>query len=486
MLGTGRGSIATVGRSRRERQLGAGQGGRTMPTQEPLDDLRATLKVGQRLARDPDAFMAAHQAFIDVDAARFQSILDRAGVGDDCDRICFLFCEKLCIALCATLCPEPPPQVDADEVLQFTTAMAALNKRSLERLVAAAEKGDRAAFAKEVASHDLTRFCHQVCHFVCRVRCRRVCRELCNRPAITRVSSIPTPQFDAQGFGSGPSIPPFQVAPPDPAAGRGDHPVGRSSWLMGVFNLAGVTQYKVEWATSPGGPYSPIAVTVDGYDQIWPFYIPCTRSPSGGGDPGWYDVADLCLSDGGATPTTGEKTLLYWPTPPDGLYYLRLRVRNGSTELVSTPRAVRVDNTAPATPVITLELVTDDGTTKPLKCGQVKKGDGLIRVTVQASDPNFSRLSVAAHGNSSLSVPVVAVPEGTAGPAVPLSKTYNGNVADSGYPVPTSFIWDPWSDPKIVPCCYVVRIDIWDRAVLNNSWSGGHHNAGWEAIEIGF
>jgi hypothetical protein len=31
-----------------------------------------------------------------------------------------------------------------------------------------------------------------------------------------------------------------------------------------------------------------------------------------------------------------------------------------------------------------------------------------------------------------------------------------------------------------------VRIDIWDRAVLNNSWSGGHHNAGWEAIEIGF
>ena len=51
---------------------------------------------------------------------------------------------------------------------------------------------------------------------------------------------------------------------------------------------------------------------------------------------------------------------------------------------------------------------------------------------------------------------------------MPLSKTYNGNVADTGYPVPTSFIWDPWSDPLIVPCCYIVRIDIRDRAVLNN------------------
>jgi hypothetical protein len=31
-----------------------------------------------------------------------------------------------------------------------------------------------------------------------------------------------------------------------------------------------------------------------------------------------------------------------------------------------------------------------------------------------------------------------------------------------------------------------VRIDIWDRAVLNNAWAGGHGNSGWEAIEIGF
>ena len=111
----------------------------------------------------------------------------------------------------------------------------------------------------------------------------------------------------------------------------------------------------------------------------------------------------------------------------------------------------------------------------------------MIKVTVQAYDTNFSRLSVNAEGNSSLSVPVVAVPDPPGvGRAVPLSKTYNGNLADTGYPSPTSFLWDPWSDPNIVPCCYVVRIDIWDRTVINNVWGGGHGNSGWEAIEIGF
>jgi hypothetical protein len=93
---------------------------------------------------------------------------------------------------------------------------------------------------------------------------------------------------------------------------------------------------------------------------------------------------------------------------------------------------------------------------------------------------------VNAEGNSSLLVPVVAVPDPPrVGPAVPLSKTYTGNLADTGYPSPTSFLWDPLSDPNIVPWCDVVRIDIWDRTVII-VWGGGHGNSGWEAIEIGF
>jgi hypothetical protein len=455
---------------------------------DPLEELQETVAVAEKLAKQREVFDEAYEAYLANDAARFQAAIDEAGVGQDCERICWLFCVKRCVGTCFSLCREPGRKVDANEIREFTEAFAkvARSKQNLARLVSLAEKEDAKGWQAELRKHGLLPYCHQVCHFVCRVRCRRICREICGRPLITRISSIPTSQFEPQGFGNGPSIPPFQVPPPNPPGGVGDHPVGASSWLMGIFNMPTATQYKVEVASAPGGPYTPIAVPVQGYQSVWPIYIPVTRFPSGGIDPGWYDVADIPLSDGGNSPL-GEKTLLYWPTLPDGLYYLRLRVRDGSSELVSSPRAVMTDNTAPATPVINLELMKPDGTLEKLKCGKVKKGGGLIKVTVQASDPNFSRLSVNAEGNSSLSVPVVGIPDPPGvGPAVPLSKTYNGNVADTGYPAPTSFIWDPWADPNIVPCCYIVRIDIWDRTVINNVWGGGWGNSGWEAIEIGF
>lgn len=457
--------------------------------QDPLEELREAAAAAAQLAQDEKTFVEAYEAFRAGDSGRFQSILDAVGIGDRCGLICVYFCEKRCVGTCLRLCPQVPDRVvDAKEVFDFTLAIrrVAANRRQLERLVAIAAKEDVRAWQAELKKLELTRYCHQVCRFVCRVHCKRRCRELCKRPAITRISSIPVSGFDAQGFGNGPSIPPFQVPLPNPPAGVGDHPVGGSSWLMGVFNMPTATHYLVEVGSSPLGPWTSVIVPIEGYNTDppppYPYPPPSPRLPDGAG---WYEVADIFLSDGGPSPV-GEKTLLYWPTPGDGLHYLRLRVKDGANEKVSSPRAVRVDNTAPPTPLIALELVTPSGEAKPLKCGQVKKGDGLIRITVQASDPNFSHLGVAAQGNSSLSVPIVAVPEGLPGPAVPLSKTYNGNVADTGYPVPTSFIWDPWSDPRIVPCCYVVRIDIRDRAVLNNAWGGGHGNAGWEAIEIGF
>jgi hypothetical protein len=294
-------------------------------------------------------------------------------------------------------------------------------------------------------------------------------------------------QIDAQGYGNGPSLPPFQVGPPNPAAGYGDHPFGASVWLKGIFNMPTATQYLVEVSsTGPGGPYNPILVPqVEGYNNIavFPWQVPCTRMPSGGPDPGWFNVSEICDSDGGPN-AFGEKTLLYWPTsPPDGLYHLRLRVRDGITTRVSAPQEVQLDNTGPfplPKPTITLQLEKPDGTRVPLKCGQVNKGEGLIVITIHAYDPNLSGVSVTARGNSGLSVPVVDTS------SVPLSKTYNGNLAEQGYPMPTEFLWDPWNDPAIVPCCYLVYVEVNDRAILNNSYSGGHYNAGWEAIEIGF
>jgi hypothetical protein len=81
-----------------------------------------------------------------------------------------------------------------------------------------------------------------------------------------------------------------------------------------------------------------------------------------------------------------------------------------------------------------LQLQKPDGTIVPLKCGKVRKGDGLILVAIQAYDPNMSQIAVTARGNSGLSAPVVSTT------AVPLSKTYNGNILDQVYVVPTAFL----------------------------------------------
>jgi hypothetical protein len=453
---------------------------------DELTELRQTVAAADRLARDPAIFAEAFAAFQASDAAAFQAALGRAEVGKECRLICGLFCQKNCLGLCRKLCPEhPKEEVDAEEIRAFAQLLATLAKEqgALERLVAIVSSEDVEAWREEIQRRELGRFCYQLCHFLCRVRCRRRCFELCPPdPLITRVASIPVTQIDPAGYGSGPGIPPSQVSPANPAAGVGDYVFGAEATLMGIFNMPTATQYKVEISTEPNGMYEPIAVPVDSYEYSpQNFLVHVKRSPTTGTDPGWYAVSEIPLSDGGSN-ASGEKRLLDWPTAmlPDGVVYLRLRVRDGKTERVSAPQVVRTDNTFPITPAIALELQKDDGSRTPLKCGKVKKGEGLIVVTVQAWDANFSRLTVDAEGNSSLSLPIVD----TSG--VALSKTYAGNVADEGYPVPTEFVWDPWSDPRIVPCCYVVRIAIWDRAVLNNSWAGGHGNAGWEAIEIGF
>jgi len=480
--------------------------------EDPLYELRAAAHAAAALAKEPEAFNEAHKAFLESDASRFQAVLDRVGLGDECHRICVLFCEKHCVDRCWRLCPEPPRRpVDVAEVREFVQALDPITrkKQGLDKLLAAAEKEDVKAWKAELKRLGLERFCHQVCHFLCREQCQRICRKLCERPLITRVSSIPTPdQFNALGFGVGPSIPPNQVPPPPPSPPNApppdaaNHPIAGSSELKGYFNFPAATQYKVEVAPTPVGPYTPIIEDVWGWNLPNPPLIWKNRSPSGGPDPGWFNIFNVApvdppdnpfnrgifFSDGGPTPF-GEKTLVNWTTTSvsDGVHYLRLLARDpGGSVRISAPQKVQVDNTWPATPLIELQLKTSNGDLKDLKCGKVKKGDGLIRITIQASDPNFSRCYVAAQGNSSLSVPIVAVPDPPGvGLAVPLTKVYGFDVADTGYPVPTSFLWDPWSDPNIVPCCYVVRIDIWDRAVINNNWSGGHGNSGWEAIEIG-
>jgi hypothetical protein len=44
--------------------------------------------------------------------------------------------------------------------------------------------------------------------------------------------------------------------------------------------------------------------------------------------------------------------------------------------------------------------------------------------------------------------------------------------------------WDPWTD-GVEPCCYVVFVRLYDRAIVNNVWNGGHTFQNWRSITIG-
>jgi hypothetical protein len=476
-----------------------------METKDPdIQELQLTAESFEKLAANAEVFKAAHAAFTESNAEKFEAALNKIGLGEFCHLVCHLFCQKQCGGRCHKFCPQPhTEEVNAAEVLAFTKAVIPLlrDEAIVTRFWEVMNKEDVSGWNALIKKYKLERFCHQLCVLLCSWRCKRKCHLICPpKPLITRVGSIPISQIDALGYASGPSIPPFYVGTPNPAAGYGDHPFGGQVWLMGVFNFPTATEYLVEVSSNPAGPYSPILVGPQlGYDNVPPqpppppipepltgppWNTPRSRTQSGGADPGWFKIGELTDSDGGRF-TTGEKTLLMWPTSaPDGVFYLRLRVRDALMNTrVSSPQVVRLDNTGPfplPRPTITLQLQKPDGTLVPLKCGNVRKGGGLIMVTIHAHDPNMSQIAVTARGNSGLSVPVVSTT------LVPLSKTYNGNIADQGYMVPTSFLWDPWSDPRMVPCCYLVYVEVWDRTIVNNTFSGGHYNAGWEAIEIGF
>ncbi len=472
-----------------------------------IEELQHTSAVIEKLAANPDVFYEAYDAFAANDSARFEAALNKAELAEFCHIVCTFFCRKHCVGLCRKFCQnQPMDDVNAGEMLAYVQAVGPLfrDPEMVKRLLEIMESEDVGAWNEILGKYNLWRFCRQLCALLCSWRCSKRCRGICPpKPLITRIGSIPISQIDALGYGSGPSIPMFFVGYPNPSAGYGDHPFGGNVWLMGIFNMPSAAEYLVEVSSAgSAGPYNPIIVGPQGgYDQVNPSIPPPpvppdppqpstvfqyfrTRNQSTGADPGWFKINQLTDSDGGRL-TTGEKTLLMWPSPlPDGVYYLRLRVRDAAMNVrVSSPQVVRLDNTGPfplPRPTITLQLEKPDGTRVALKCGKVKKGEGLIIVTIHAYDPNMSHIAVTARGNSGLSVPVVDTS------SVALSKTYNGNIADQGYVVPTEFKWDPWNDPNIVPCCYLVYVEVWDRTIINNTYSGGHYNAGWEAIEIGF
>ena len=341
-------------------------------------------------------------------------------------------------------------------------------------LLDAVEREDADAFRKLLVRLKLERFCHCFCRWLCMIRCRRVCRVLCPPPpVITKVGNIPTQRIDGNGHATGPSSPPGTTPAPNPAAGIGHHTFGGITNIRGAFAIAAPHQYKVEFASALAGPWTPILTTIADFRLNLgpgPLFVEYPRVPSADG---WYNVADMGFA--------GVDYLTDWQTPPvpDQLFYLRLTVRTAALAQFSSPVvAVRIDNKIPDQPVIGLALQFPDGTRRPLACCERgERGNGnLVVVTLQAKDENFGSIGVSLLGGCGWSLALVAT-NGT-----PLSKTYNGNITDHGYPVPTEFLWDPWA-AGVEPCCYIIQASIGDRAIVGNHYSP-HQNTNWRSITI--
>jgi hypothetical protein len=447
---------------------------------ERMLELKQTAEAVSKLALDESAFSRTFEAFNANNAEAFRAELSRIGIIHWCRLICHFFCWRRCTKVCRIVCKQFPEfEPNIAELREFAGIMSsiAVDDALLKKLLDAVDREDVKAFEALLRRYKWGRFCFLICHWLCSVRCQRICSIFCPAPPlITHIENIPTSQIAQSGtgigLGAGPSVPPGTTSSDNPTGGMGDHPFGGLANIRGVFNVTGAFQYKVEYAPAPAGPWTPILTSIP--DQIWngTQFVDAPRLPTG--SDGWYNVADMHL--------LGQNYLTDFPTPPDRnkAYYLRLTVRNSAmTEFASPVVAMRVDNGSPAQPIIDLQLRAPDGTMQMLGCcDKISRGNGnLLAITITATDENFSSISVVLEGGCGVVTSIVD----TGG--TPLSKTYNGNLGDTGYPVATTFLWDPWA-AGIDKCCYLIEVSINDRAIVNNYYSGGHSASNFRSITI--
>ena len=444
-----------------------------------ISELRQSGEAIGRLAEDPEIFKETVAAFRREDADAFQAAVAKAGLLDRCHHVCRWLCSKHCVFICrrlaGPLAGEETHDIDVEEWREFAkfTARVAGDADLLAEFVAIVDTVDSDRWRQAIEKHGASRFQHQLCHWLCMVRCRWVCRKMCPPPPLLiKVGYIPVGQINSQGYAAGDSSPGTFTPPDNVVAGVGHHPFGGTIHVNGTFNHPGAVEYKVEWALAPAGPWVGNAIMTAIEDATLAELLVGAshfRSPTGD----WYAIADMDLL------SEGQTYLTDW-TPPaaavSDLYYLRLTVRNAAlVEFSSSPPVpVRVDNTGPEGPVMPGNRPRIDFSQhgKPLGCCDVvKQANGPITIEIEATDANFSRLDVVLYGGCSVSKTIY-------------SKTYNGNVADLGAPAPGITVnWDPWKD-GIEACCYVVFVNIWDRAIVNNSWSGGHLYQNWKSVTV--
>lgn len=212
-----------------------------------------------------------------------------------------------------------------------------------------------------------------------------------------------------------------------------------------------------------GDPTDPIALTAPfdveradiGYDH---------QIPSGE----WFKYLDPIQEFG--------RGLAYWNSAGDDLWEVQLEIATAPNDasIVSTSPWYRIqlDNTAPFAPPAadpTIDIHIDFGG----DCKDADQGSTLTGIFI-ADDLHFGGWSLATEPNTATTPS--NQPEVT------------GLAAWEPAPGPTGYAWSLHTSPPpaslktMKPCGYVVRLDVWDRAIVNSS--PFVHN--WNHIEVGF
>jgi hypothetical protein len=480
------------------------EGGKITVKREDIDEIRRIGEIIEKIAKDERSFKALVEAHESENAEAFQAELARLDLQVHCESICYWICFKKCVLRCEFLCPAREigiPEIDVEEMRKFALDAPRLirDEETLTTLLEAYDKRDAQAFQGILERFGLLHYCKQICSWFCHIRCRRVCIKLCPPPPlITHVGLVPTGQFKPSGFANGPNDPLFGVGhtpAPNVAAGVGDHPFGSWVNIKGLFNISNAEHYRIEYKKGTD-PWTPITTVMDDryFDFPWNdcagFFCQFTRSTetiSGFGD-GWYKIP----FERGVSPPASATGMGYDLGPPanltnwntllvsDGNYQLRLTVKKGSNTYMSPVITLIVDNTSPMVDQPEVYLEKPDGSVVQLGCcGEVHKGDGIIQIKIRAFDKNFSRLTLHAYGGCSGDFPIVDLTTGNI-----VDKTYNGDIVDEGISITRIVRWNPWSGPGLECCCYIVWLQIWDRAVLNDNWGGGHYGAKFVALKV--
>ena len=265
-------------------------------------------------------------------------------------------------------------------------------------------------------------------------------------PELDTIGSMDIAEIDnGSGLASGAAVAVGFVA--------NESPFGGSVWFTGhVVNrsasgFGGTGIYYRLWISTDGGvTWAFMNTTFTVWKTVFPSApVAVTQSPQSLGAPwgdGWYAY----LENDAALTSVAQNTLGYWPSAGNGeaLIYMEAKDISGALGAPTTPKLIRLDNTAPTDNV----WITSGGGS----CGDFSVGDTI--------SGEFTASDNEALGSLGFSLE----------PPTPITITYA--VTSPPSPTSQSGTWSLTTLATTPPCGYVVRLDAADRTIVDSAWVG--------------